>query len=161
MENWIRHFAKSLNLTGQVSFDFMEAVDDGRDFRARCNPRTHSRAIAVFYNHPDVAKAYLEPQNPLPQTGVPVPLASSRPTYWIYHENWQSVIHLWSPKRVYERLKIIAQGKDAIFEWDDPLPFLMVHHWHIPLLLLADLKKTNEWIGIDFNIGELVEIGGE
>jgi hypothetical protein len=37
----------------------------------------------------------------------------------------------------------------------------MVHHWHIPLLLWADLKKPNGWIGIDFNIGELVEIGGE
>jgi hypothetical protein len=89
------------------------------------------------------------------------PLASSRPTYWIYHEIWRLVTHLWSPKQVYERLQIIAQGKDAIFEWDDPLPFLMVHHWHIPLLLWGDLQKTNEWIRIDFNIGELVEIGGE
>ncbi len=157
IENWIRQFAKSLNLTGQVSFDFIEAADDGEIYAIECNPRTHS-AITVFYNHPDVAKAYLEP-DPLPQTVQP--LASSRPTYWIYHEIWRLVTHLWSPKLVYERLQIIAQGKDAIFEWDDPLPFLMVHHWHIPLLLWADLQKTNEWIRIDFNIGELIEIGGE
>ncbi len=157
IENWIRHFAKSLNLTGQVSFDFMEAADDGQIYAIECNPRTHT-AITMFYNHPDVAKAYLEP-DPLPQTVQP--LASSRPTYWIYHEIWRLVTHLWSPKQVFERLKIIAQGKDAIFEWDDPLPFLMVHHWHIPLLLWGDLQKTNEWIRIDFNIGELVEIGGE
>jgi predicted ATP-grasp superfamily ATP-dependent carboligase len=157
IENWIRHFAKSLNLTGQVSFDFIQAADDGEIYAIECNPRTHS-AITMFYNHPDVAKAYLEP-DPLPQTVQP--LASSRPTYWIYHEIWRLVTHLWSPKQVYERLQIIAQGKDAIFEWDDPLPFLMVHHWHIPLLLWGDLQKTNEWIRIDFNIGELVEIGGE
>jgi hypothetical protein len=157
IENWVRHFAKSLNLTGQVSFDFIEAADDGEIYAIECNPRTHS-AITVFYDHPDVAKAYLEP-DPLPQTVQP--LASSRPTYWIYHEIWRLVTHLWSPKQVYERLQIIAQGKDAIFEWDDPLPFLMVHHWHIPLLLWGDLQKTNEWIRIDFNIGELVEIGGE
>jgi hypothetical protein len=105
-----------------------------------------------------VAKAYLEP-DPLPQTVQP--LASSRPTYWIYHEIWRLVTHLWSPKLVAERLKIIAEGKDAIFEWDDPLPFLMVHHWHIPLLLWGDLHKTNEWIRIDFNIGKIVEIGGD
>ena len=157
IENWIRQFAKSLNLTGQVSFDFIEAADDGEIYAIECNPRTHS-AITVFYNHPDVAKAYLEP-DPLPQTVQP--LASSRPTYWIYHEIWRLVTHLWSPKQVYERLKIIAQGKDAIFEWDDPLPFLMVHHWHIPLLLWGDLQKLNEWIRIDFNIGKIVEIGGD
>ena len=157
IENWIRQFAKSLNLTGQVSFDFIEAADDGEIYAIECNPRTHS-AITMFYNHPDVAKAYLEP-DPLPQ--IVEPLASSRPTYWIYHEIWRLVTHLWSPKLVYERLQIIAQGKDAIFEWDDPLPFLMVHHWHIPLLLWGDLQKSNEWIRIDFNIGELVEIGGE
>jgi predicted ATP-grasp superfamily ATP-dependent carboligase len=157
IENWIRHFAKSLNLTGQVSFDFIEAADDGEIYAIECNPRTHS-AITVFYNHPDVAKAYLEP-DPLPQTVQP--LASSRPTYWIYHEIWRLVTHLWSPKLVAERLKIIAEGKDAIFEWDDPLPFLMVHHWHIPLLLWGDLQKTNEWIRIDFNIGKIVEIGGD
>ena len=157
IENWIRQFAKSLNQTGQVSFDFIEAADDGEIYAIECNPRTHS-AITMFYNHPDVAKAYLEP-DPLPQ--IVEPLASSRPTYWIYHEIWRLVTHLWSPKLVYERLQIIAQGKDAIFEWDDPLPFLMVHHWQIPLLLWGNLQNPNEWIRIDFNIGKLVEIGGD
>jgi predicted ATP-grasp superfamily ATP-dependent carboligase len=157
IENWIRQFAKSLNLTGQVSFDFIQAADDGEIYAIECNPRTHS-AITMFYNHPDVAKAYLEP-DPLPQTVQP--LASSRPTYWIYHEIWRLVTHLWSPKLVAERLQIIAQGKDAIFEWDDPLPFLMVHHWQIPLLLWGNLQNPKEWIRIDFNIGKLVEIGGD
>ncbi|MEG4808374.1 ATP-grasp domain-containing protein [Microcoleus sp. F8-D3] len=157
IENWIRQFAKSLNLTGQVSFDFIQAADDGEIYAIECNPRTHS-AITMFYNHPDVAKAYLEP-DPLPQTVQP--LASSRPTYWIYHEIWRLVTHLSSPKLVSERLQIIAQGKDAIFEWDDPLPFLMVHHWQIPLLLWGNLQKPKEWIRIDFNIGKLVEIGGD
>jgi predicted ATP-grasp superfamily ATP-dependent carboligase len=157
IENWIRQFAKSLNLTGQVSFDFIQAADDAEIYAIECNPRTHS-AITMFYNHPDVAKAYLEP-DPLPETVQP--LASSRPTYWIYHEIWRLVTHLWSPKLVAERLQIIAQGKDAIFEWDDPLPFLMVHHWQIPLLLWGNLQNPKEWIRIDFNIGKLVEIGGD
>src|SRR4028119_1141330 len=157
IENWIRHFAKSLNLTGQVSFDFIQAADDGEIYGVECTPRPRS-AIAMFYSQPDVAKAYLEP-DPLPQTLLP--LASSRPAYWIYHEIWRLVTHLWSPKQVYERLKIIAQGKDAIFEWDDPLPFLMVHHWHIPLLLWGNLQKPKDWIRIDVNIGKIVEIGGD
>ena len=157
IENWIRLFAKSLNLTGQVSFDFIQAADDGEIYAIECNPRTHS-AITMFYNHPDVAKAYLD-RDSLPQTVQP--LASSRPTYWIYHEIWRLVTNLSSPKLVSERLQIIAQGKDAIFDWNDPLPFLMVHHWQIPLLLWGNLQKPKEWIRIDFNIGKLVEIGGD
>nr|WP_293225778.1 ATP-grasp enzyme [Microcoleus sp. PH2017_16_JOR_D_A] len=157
IENWIRLFAKSLNLTGQVSFDFIQAADDGEIYAIECNPRTHS-AITMFYNHPDVAKAYLDRES-LPQTVQP--LASSRPTYWIYHEIWRLVTNLSSPKLVSERLQIIAQGKDAIFDWNDPLPFLMVHHWQIPLLLWGNLQKPKEWIRIDFNIGKLVEIGGD
>ena len=157
IENWIRQFAKSLNLTGQVSFDFIQAADDGQIYAIECNPRTHS-AITMFYNHPDVAKAYLE-HDALPETVQP--LASSRPTYWIYHEIWRLVTNLSSPKLVSERLQIITQGKDAIFDWNDPLPFLMVHHWQIPLLLWGNLQKPKEWIRIDFNIGKLVEIGGD
>jgi hypothetical protein len=60
-----------------------------------------------------------------------------------------------------QRLQILVNGKDAIFEWDDPLPFLMVHHWQIPLLLLGSFRRGSEWIRIDFNIGKLVELGGD
>ena len=157
IETWIRSFAKPLNLTGQVSFDFIQADDDGEIYAIECNPRTHS-AITMFYNHPNVAKAYLEKE---PLTLTVQPLASSRSTYWTYHEMWRLVTHLWSPVQTWKRLQIIFQGKDAIFEWDDPLPFLMVHHWHIPLLLIKNLRCPKPWIRIDFNIGKLVEIGGD
>jgi predicted ATP-grasp superfamily ATP-dependent carboligase len=157
IENWIRTFVGSLGLTGQVSFDFIQAADDGQIYAIECNPRTHS-AITMFYNHPDVAKAYL---NPEPLAPTVQPLTTSRPTYWIYHEIWRLLTHLWSPFQTGHRLKIIAQGKDAIFDWDDPLPFLLVHHWQIPLLLLGNLRHPKKWIRIDFNIGKLVEVGGD
>jgi predicted ATP-grasp superfamily ATP-dependent carboligase len=157
IEDWFRTFAASLKLTGQVSLDFIQADDDGEIYAIECNPRTHS-AITMFYNHPDVAKAYLEPAA-LAQTVQP--LATSRPTYWTYHEIWRLVTHLNSSKLTRQRLNIILQGKDAIFDWHDPLPFLMVHHWQIPLLLLGNLRNPKEWIRIDFNIGKLVEVGGD
>jgi predicted ATP-grasp superfamily ATP-dependent carboligase len=157
IENWIRTFVGSLKLTGQVSFDFIQAADDGQIYAIECNPRTHS-AITMFYNHPDVAQAYLN-QEPLVPTVQPLP--TSRPTYWIYHEIWRLLTHLWSPLQTVQRLQIIAQGKDAIFDWDDPLPFLLVHHWQIPLLLLGNLRHPKKWIRIDFNIGKLVEVGGD
>ncbi len=155
--DWIRQFAAGLNLTGQISLDFIQADDDGQMYAIECNPRTHS-AITMFYNQPAVAPAYLNVQ-PFPQTVEP--LATSRPTYWIYHEIWRLLTHLWSPAQAGQRLKVIAQGKDAIFDWDDPLPFLLVHHWQIPLLLWGNLLHPKEWVRIDFNIGKLVEVGGD
>jgi predicted ATP-grasp superfamily ATP-dependent carboligase len=154
IEEWVKRFVRGLNLTGQVSFDFIQA-DDGCIYAIECNPRTHS-AITMFYNHPDVAKAYLEPGSDVIQ-----PLKSSRPTYWIYHEIWRLVTHLQSPGEAWRRLQIIASGKDAIFDWLDPLPFLMVHHVQIPWLLLKNLQQFKGWVRIDFNIGKLVELGGD
>lgn len=156
IEAWVRKFVGNLKLTGQVSFDFIEAPD-GSICAIECNPRTHS-AITMFYNHPDVAKAYLE-QEPL-ATAIQ-PLASSRPTYWIYHELWRLLTRLGSPEQTWQRLKIIVRGKDAIFDWADPIPFLMVHHVQIPWLLLQNLRRLKGWTRIDFNIGKLVELAGD
>jgi predicted ATP-grasp superfamily ATP-dependent carboligase len=152
--DWVKRFVKGLNLTGQVSFDFMETAA-GQIYAIECNPRTHS-AITMFYNHPGVAEAYLEPETTMIQ-----PLPSSRPSYWLYHEIWRIVTHLNAPAFVWQRLKIIAQGKDAIFDWADPLPFLLVHHLQIPALLLQNLRQGKGWVRIDFNIGKLVERGGD
>jgi ATP-grasp domain len=151
IEAWVRQFVKGLNLTGQVSFDFIQTAD-GNLYAIECNPRTHS-AITMFYNHPDVARAYLETDFPLI-----TPLASSRPTYWIYHELWRLVTQ---PLQIGQRLQIIFSGKDAIFDWADPLPFLMVHHVQIPWLLLGNLRQLKGWLRIDFNIGKLVELSGD
>ncbi|WP_310483067.1 ATP-grasp enzyme [Chamaesiphon sp. VAR_48_metabat_403] len=151
IEAWVSKFVSGLKLTGQVSFDFIQ-TQDGGVYAIECNPRTHS-AITMFYNHPDVARAYLESDVPVIQ-----PLKSSRPTYWIYHEIWRLVTQ---PTQIGQRLKIIVSGKDAIFDWADPLPFLMVHHAQIPWLLLENLRQLKGWMRIDFNIGKLVEPAGD
>lgn len=161
IQQWVQTFAAKLNLTGQVSFDFIEAADDGKLYAIECNPRTHS-AITLFYNQPAVAAAYLERTPERTPRSVPIePKPNSRPTYWLYHEVWRLLTHLHRPKIWIERLRTILDGKDAIFDWRDPLPFLMVHHWQIPLLLLRDLQQGKGWIRIDFNIGKLVQVGGD
>jgi predicted ATP-grasp superfamily ATP-dependent carboligase len=156
IEAWVRTFVGRLNLTGQVSFDFIQ-TDDGEIYAIECNPRTHS-AITMFYNHPDVAEAYLGRD----MLSAPIqPLPTSRPTYWIYHEIWRLMTNLGSVSAIQKRLKIIINGKDAIFDWSDPLPFLMVHHAQIPWLLLGNLRHMKGWVRIDFNIGKLVESAGD
>ncbi|MBD2440376.1 ATP-grasp domain-containing protein [Nostoc sp. FACHB-110] len=155
IRTWVQHFVKSLRLTGQVSLDFIQA-EDGTVYAIECNPRTHS-AITMFYNHPGVAEAYLE-KTPLP---APLePLANSKPTYWIYHEIWR-LTGIRSAKQLPTAIKTIVRGTDAIYCFDDPLPFLTLHHWQIPLLLLQNLQKLKGWVKIDFNIGKLVELDGD
>jgi predicted ATP-grasp superfamily ATP-dependent carboligase len=157
IEAWVRRFGEALRLTGQASFDFIRADDDGAFYAIECNPRTHS-AITMFYDHPDVARAYLGGE----LAHAPItPLASSRPTYWLGHEAWRIVASLGSPTRIAERLRVLAEGKDAVLDGRDPLPFLMLYHWHVPLLLLRDLRERRGWIRIDCNIGKLVQAGGD
>lgn len=151
ISDWIKRFLEGVGDTGQASFDIILA-EDGTVYPIECNPRTHS-AITMFYNHPGVAEAYLNlepPAEPLQ------PLPNSKPTYWLYHELWR-LNEVRSLSQVRSWWSNIWRGTDAVFTVNDPLPFLMVHHWQIPLLLLENLRHLRGWIRIDFNIGELIE----
>lgn len=150
IQSWVEEFAAGLGVTGQLSFDFIEA-NDGQVYAIECNPRTHS-AITLFHNHPALACAYLEDDHP-----VVTPLVDARPTYWIYQEFWR----LLTERGRLDRLSGIVCGKDAILTWRDPMPFLAVHHLHIPALLIGNLWRRRGWVKIDFNIGKLVEPGGD
>ncbi|AFM14975.1 hypothetical protein Mycch_0149 [Mycolicibacterium chubuense NBB4] len=150
IRSWVGRFAAELDVTGQVSFDFIESAD-GRVHAIECNPRTHS-AITMFHDHPELAAAYLTDGH-----REITPLPASRPTYWIYHELWRL---LRQPGRR-RRMRLIAEGRDAIFAAWDPLPYLAVYHLQIPALLLDNLRRRRGWSRIDFNIGKLVETGGD
>jgi hypothetical protein len=150
IRRWVDHFVSALRLTGQVSFDFIES-DDGTIHAIECNPRTHS-AITMFHDDPRLADAYLADDHP-----VVTPRPGARPTYWLYHELWRL---LTQPDRR-SRIDTLRRGTDAIFDWQDPLPYFMVHHLQIPALLVDNLRRRRGWTRIDFNIGKLVENGGD
>ena len=168
IEEWVKTFSNGMNLTGQFSLDFIQSDDDGKFYAIECNPRTHS-AITAFYDHTDVAAAYLNPPSSANSDDAPtsadqypiVPLTGSRATYWLYHELWRMVSNITKPERLKERIKVITHGKESIFDWNDPWPFFMVHHVQIPLLLLGTMLAQKDWVKIDFNIGKLVQLGGE
>lgn len=147
---WVEKFVGALGVTGQLSFDFIEAAD-GQIYAIECNPRTHS-AITMFYNHPGLAGAYLETNS-----DMLVPRDDAKPTYWIYHELWR----LMTSAGRRGRLRAIRRGTDAIYVRWDPMPYLLVHHLQIPSLLVQNLKSGRNWSRIDFNIGKLVETGGD
>lgn len=157
IENWVRQFGIGMKLTGQASFDFIRANDDGQFYAIECNPRTHS-AITLFCDWKQLAGAYID-QNTHAETVIP--RAKDKSTYWFYHEIWRILCSLNRPHYVLQRVKTIYRGRDAVFDQNDPLPFLMLHHWHIPLLLCRSLWSGKSWKKIDFNIGKLVQANGD
>ncbi len=153
VREWVERFVGELGLTGQVSFDFIEAAD-GTPYAIECNPRTHS-AITMLDGHPGLADAYLGPDH----EGEPLqPLPGSRPTYWLYHELWRLLVRE-RPRR--STLRVVLEGRDAIWSVRDPWPFLLEHHRQVPVLLARSLVRGRDWIRIDFNIGKLVEAAGD
>lgn len=150
IRSWVERFVSAVGATGQLSFDFIQA-EDGLVYAIECNPRTHS-AITMFYDHEGLSAAYLEGVR-----DAVVPKADSKPTYWTYHEFWRLLVE---PERM-KRVRTIRAGTDAILADWDPLPYLLVHHLQIPWLLLENLARGGGWSRIDFNIGKLVEVGGD
>ena len=148
---WVERFVSAHGLTGQVSFDFMEDAD-GVVRAIECNPRTHS-AITLLAGRPEVAAAYLD-------DGAPVvePAVGGRPTYWLHHELWQALRH---PSTAPSRLRTIARGTESVLDGHDPLPFLALHHLHLPSLLWGNLRAGRPWLKVDVNIGKLVEPAGD
>lgn len=158
IRDWVTRFVKELNLTGQICLDFIQR-EDGTVFAIECNPRT-STCITMFHDQPAVvADAYLGDR--LDMTQLPLqPLPGSKPTYWLFHELWR-LTNVRSAGDLRERLRVIFQGTEAVFRVDDPLPFLGVNHWQIPLLILNSIRQGKAWERIDFNIGKLVQLGGD
>lgn len=153
---WVKTFIQKMNITGQVCFDIIQTEDE-TIYPIECNPRLHS-AITMFHDHPGVANAYLTDGEPDADPITPLP--DSKPTYWTYHELWR-LLSIRSPEELKAWWNKIIKGTDAILSPEDPLPFLMLHNWQIPLLLLDNLRRLKGWVKIDFNIGKLVEIGGD
>ncbi len=151
---WVTRFIEKINVTGQLSFDFIIAAD-GRVIPIECNPRTHS-AITLMYNQPESATAYYKDA---PATTYE-PNATAKPTYWIYHELYRLVT-----ARSWNRIKLITSrilhGKEAVFAWNDPWPFFFQNHVGIPYQLWQAFKTNTDWTRIDFNIGKLVIPGGD
>lgn len=151
IEKWVRTYVEALGLTGQVSLDFIVDADD-RAVAIECNPRTHS-AITMFYDHPDLARGYLE-------DGIEtlVPLPDSRPTYWWHMELWRMIT---DPRNAPSRMREVLRGREALLDPHDPLPFVLVPHLQIASLLFGAFVRGTDWVKIDINIGKLVEPRGD
>jgi carbamoylphosphate synthase large subunit len=63
IRSWVEKFVGALGVTGQLSFDFIEAAD-GRVYAIECNPRTHSPADSGAAHRKPLASAGLGEDRP-------------------------------------------------------------------------------------------------
>ena len=145
---WVQEFCSRLNITGQVSFDFIESNEDGQSYAIECNPRTHT-AIINFYNHPLVAEAYLGKES-FP-TGPIQPRSDAREIYWLYYELW-NLCKVRSTEDLLRILNRLLHGKDGIWSIEDPLPFFFQYTVHLPYILIYSLYEQKSFNFIDCNL---------
>ncbi|GAA1294767.1 ATP-grasp enzyme [Saccharothrix xinjiangensis] len=146
---WVHDFVAAHRLNGQVSFDFIVGRD-GVPYAIECNPRPHS-ALVAFHDSPDLAAACLDPE----PEGVARPLPGSPPVHWLGAELGRLRQAL-RRRRSRAWLRELRHGKDAVFDWRDPLPFLVMHHVQFPVLVLRALAARKRWERVNWATGKLV-----
>lgn len=150
---WYRQYFQASNYTGHISLDFIIDDHDQKPYPIECNPSINS-VITMFYNHPNIPHAYLcrEPSELLK------PLITTREIYWLPNEIWRMIVRIRSMKECVRTTRRILFGKEAIWSWDDPLPFLFHYHIHFFYLLLENLvsKECRFFQKIDCSLGELI-----
>jgi hypothetical protein len=147
--HWVRDFAAAHRLDGQVSFDFIVG-GDGVPYAIECNPRPHS-ALVAFHDSPDLAAAYLDPGT----DRVARPRPGSPPVHWLGAELGKLPRAL-RQRRLRAWLRDLRHGHDAVFDRRDPLPFLVMHHVQLPVLLLRALATGKRWERVNWATGKLV-----
>ncbi|UJR13809.1 hypothetical protein I4U23_000820 [Adineta vaga] len=149
---WCTQYIQTLKLTGHLSLNFIQNDLDGQVYAIECHPYVNS-VITSFYNHPFVANAYFESES----TSMIVPLSSTRIIYWLPNELWQFCRNIRSMKKLMACLRMIFTGKEAIWSWNDPLPFLLHYHIHFLYLLFDNLfsKQIRFFNKIDCCMGTL------
>ncbi|MDU0294505.1 hypothetical protein NUG22_35300, partial [Saccharothrix longispora] len=83
------------------------------------------------------------------------PLPGSRPVHWLGAELGR-LRQVLRRRELRTWLRDLLRGKDAVFDWRDPLPFLVMHHVQLPVLVLRALVGGKRWERVNWATGKLV-----
>ena len=113
---WVSAFVKDINYTGQIAFDIILASDDSL-WPIECNPRATS-GIHLFSKSQNISDAFLFNtviSNTSKSKGHPM-LSLAMLIYGLPGVRSLASFLKW--------VKCFFVGKDVIFRWSDPLPFV-------------------------------------
>ena len=74
-------------------------------------------------------------------------------------QTWDDVLKL--PSQIYQRVQLVVTGRDAVFDAEDPMPFLALHYLQMIMALLRVVQKGTPWLKLDLCSGKVVELGGD
>lgn len=115
--HWLTQFVKSLNYTGQIAFDVIVA-NDGSLWPIECNPRATS-GIHLFPDYLNVPSVFFA------NSKINTNSARKRQPMLSLAMLIYLLPNLKSLKNLSAWMKCLLTGKDIIFRWRDPLPFVL------------------------------------
>jgi predicted ATP-grasp superfamily ATP-dependent carboligase len=152
---WIKTFVEKNNFTGQIAFDFME-TPDGQLYALECNPRATS-GVHLLASHPNFTEAFLNPNilSITPAKDRSSMLATAMLSYGLIDALKKNKLGGW--------LSTFFTSRDVIFDFKDPLPFLLQLRSIFAYLKISRQQKISpleastfdiEWNGEDIDLQE-------
>ena len=114
---WVKTFVGKYKLTGQVAFDFIQ-TSDGRIWALECNPRATS-GVHLLASHPQFAESFFNPSlECISPTGEHSYMLSAAMLVYGLPDAVEK-------KRLGEWFSTFFSSKDVVFDFKDPLPFML------------------------------------
>jgi len=170
---WTQDFCRKKNITGSICFDFMEDQATGRLLAIECNPRLHSCIVLMKNKLREAGEAYgraLErsadddhnddgaDSTPASwttaQDSIVMPETSQSHVTWLYNEIGK-LAHVTTWREVADIIANVLTSEDAVFDLHDPLPFFVLGHIQLPVLIWAQIKSGKKWNILNFCLGQL------
>jgi len=143
---WVKTFVARFNVTGQMSFDFIQAEDGGL-YALECNPRATS-GVHLLASHPQFAESFFgaEFAKPITPLGDKKMLASAMLVYGL------PAAFMLRGNTVRNWLQTFLHSDDVILDFKDPLPFLLQFRSLLFYLKLAREKGISPLAASTFDI---------
>lgn len=115
---WVAAFADKTGYSGFLSFDFI-IDEEGMPWPIECNPRVTSGVH--FFDPPGLAAAILNPDD-----AQSIELKPRKRFQQAYSTLTEVYGHLLQPREYFRLLKELFTASDIVWNWRDPLPFVLM-----------------------------------
>jgi len=152
--SWVKTFVSQNRLSGSLCFDFLEDELTGRMLAIECNPRLHSCIVLMDTRSDAAANAIykaMEDNNNEIDEAIAIPDPDQKHIFWFHNELGK----LLGGTSLSEVLSTLYNGRDAIWDITDILPFYLMPHLQIPSLLWDKIVSGGDWEIVNYCLGQL------
>ena len=152
IRQWVETFCKAKHVTGFLCFDFLEDGASHEVYCIECNPRLHSSVVS-YHMQPTLARAiHGAMEHPFQLEEAVEPAVNSNHVYWLYNEIAKLGL---GQQGIRAFMNTLLFGKEAVWDSSDPLPFFVLNHLQMPIMLLRALISGEMWNVTNYCLGQL------